>query len=190
MTRNERTKLSAKYLSEGLPFAVTKNGVICFDPQYIDDYEFKLEEILWVLSRKRRYNDHCDWTVLRHSILCHELTKAYKLEALAHDFQEAYVGDILCMLRSYASGFRDLETQVLNSILRQICPMIEGWQSSTACSSHVHRADEKAAQLEMSYFFKWDWKKYDLTDQDYEAFHTVKKMHKDDCIRMAYDILD
>ena len=83
----------------------------------------KLDDIIWSLSRTPRFLGHTlgePYTILRHSILVHDLApEDCKKEALAHDFSEYVTGDSPSPLKHLLPDFCAIEQRVERVIARK-----------------------------------------------------------------------
>lgn len=83
----------------------------------------KLEDIVWALSRMPRFLGHTEgepYTVLRHSCFVHDLAPDdCKLEALAHDFSEAYATDVPSPLKATLPDYCAAEQRIERVIARR-----------------------------------------------------------------------
>ena len=88
-----------------------------------------LDDICRALSRIPRYNGlgtRQPWTVGQHSLLCVELARQdgitdsqFLADLLAHDFTEAYIGDMVQPLKAMQPSFREVEDRVWRVIARK-----------------------------------------------------------------------
>lgn len=83
----------------------------------------KLDDIVWSLSRMPRFMGHTQgepYTVLRHSCFVHDLAPDdCKLEALAHDFGEAYATDVPSPLKRTLPDYCAAEQRIEKVIARR-----------------------------------------------------------------------
>lgn len=99
------------------PWILTRLGKQIFlQHPRVEDVD--LRDIAFALSRINRFTGHCSptWSVGQHSLYCCEMAllsyrpASIQLLALAHDFPEAYLGDVSSPLKACISGYRELET--------------------------------------------------------------------------------
>lgn len=84
--------------------------------------QIRLSDIVYNLARINRFNGRGRriFTVAEHLLFCTEIAEELnlspylKLRVLAHDFSEAYTGDILPQLKPY--GFKEIEEQIEKAI--------------------------------------------------------------------------
>lgn len=83
----------------------------------------KLDDIVWALSRLPRFLGHTlgePYTILRHSILVHDLAPVEcRREALAHDFSEFAAGDIPSPLKRLLPDYCAIEQRIERVIARR-----------------------------------------------------------------------
>lgn len=81
--------------------------------------EICIEDIAHALSLQCRFNGHCNrfYSVAEHSaIMASFAAPENKLAALLHDAAEAYVCDIPRPLKSYLTGYAEIEDRVARAI--------------------------------------------------------------------------
>ncbi len=78
-----------------------------------------LEDIVHATSQICRFGGHCKrpYSVLEHSVLVSAVVAPeHALQGLAHDFTEAYVGDMVRPLKSSVAGYAEIEDQHWSAI--------------------------------------------------------------------------
>lgn len=83
----------------------------------------RLSDIVWSLSRLPRFLGHTNgipYTVLRHSVLVHDLApEDCRREALAHDFSEALGADIPSPLKALLPDYCVIEQRIEQVLARK-----------------------------------------------------------------------
>lgn len=84
--------------------------------------DIRIEDIARALSRQPRYNGLGTvrpWSIGQHSLLCHDFAvedgitdPQTLLDILAHDFPEAFTGDIVSPLKALLPDFKAIEARV------------------------------------------------------------------------------
>ena len=103
------------------PWKQTFSGLVFkyYDPQ---PEQIVIEDIAHALSNLCRFNGHCNefFSVAEHSVLVSEnVPKEFALEGLLHDAAEAYVGDMVTMLKSIMPKFDEMEHKIAKIISKK-----------------------------------------------------------------------
>jgi carbon storage regulator CsrA len=86
-----------------------------------DAKDINAEDIAHALSLKCRFQGHCKYfySVAQHSVIVSELVPhTYRLHALLHDANEAYLPDVPAPIKDLIQGWRDIE-DVLQSCINE-----------------------------------------------------------------------
>lgn len=116
---------------DGVPMSwIQTNNIRQFFPLDPRPEDVSIQDIAHSLSHLCRYNGHSNtiYTVATHSIMvCKIVEKLGGTDneirwALAHDFAEAYVGDLPSPIKSHPSmsGFRDMEDRIVKVIATKL----------------------------------------------------------------------
>ena len=103
-----------------LPEIYTRSGRY-FDLLNPDPNEIDIDDIASALSKITRFTGHgrFAYSVAEHSVHCASLVPPdYALEALLHDAQEAYLGDVSSPLKALLPEYRAIEHRVQAHIFR------------------------------------------------------------------------
>lgn len=100
-----------------------------FTGRYIDllapkQDDFRLVDIAHSLSLVNRFAGHTvhPYSVAQHSVLCARLVPPeFELEALFHDAQEAYIGDVSTPLKALLPEYRRIEDQIESCLRGKLC---------------------------------------------------------------------
>lgn len=100
-----------------------------FDLIDINIDDIHIEDIVYSLSTKPRYNGHTPWpwTVLDHSIKTYQFaiwsrkntSDKTKLAALLHDASEAYLGDIIAPVKNHFKDIKKLDENLQQHIYKR-----------------------------------------------------------------------
>jgi hypothetical protein len=81
--------------------------------------EIEIEDIAQALSKQCRYAGHTKrfYSVAEHCVhLYWKLPREFKLWGLLHDASEAYLTDIIRPVKSYLTGYLDLEEKLMRAV--------------------------------------------------------------------------
>ena len=122
------------------------NGTM-FDLLNPGDSDYGIEEVAHALSNIARFNGHTEefYSVAQHCVLMsHWIEPLYAREALLHDMQEAFVGDVATPLKLLIGDkYKELELGVQNSMCDKFA--VSYWRVT---SPPVKRADLKMLMTE------------------------------------------
>jgi len=109
--------------------------------------KIKIEDIAYALAGINRYTGHSRFNVGQHSILVASMVPTpFKLEALMHDAQEAYLGDVSKPLKTLLPAYRKIESTWETAVRMK-------WGLPLQKSKVVHAADMRALELEQYILF-------------------------------------
>ena len=127
-----------------------------FDFTRPDENVIDIEDIAHALARICRFTGHIRrfLSVAEHSVLCSYLVpKEYALHALAHDFEEAYCGDVSSPLKQLLPDYKAIVKPVAEAIFKR-------FGLPTELPECVHRADLQMLLLEkqaaLGYADQWE----------------------------------
>jgi hypothetical protein len=112
------------------------------DPATLD-----LGDITWALANVPRFGGHLPqpWSVAQHSLLVASLVpEEHKLQALGHDFSEAFLQDLHPDLKANVPEYKVVEERMMQAIAKRFgmpWPM----------SPEVKAADKHALEIEWKY---------------------------------------
>ncbi len=110
------------------PIYISLLGNKKIDVLNLQDEDISIYDIAISLSKICRFNGHSNefYSVAEHSILCYELAKNDNVETdglkavFAHDFSEAYCGDVITPIKSYlGKKFSRIEDRISKSIAKK-----------------------------------------------------------------------
>lgn len=106
-----------------------------------------IDDIAHALSHICRFGGHCNlfYSVAQHSILvAHLVPEEYRLAALLHDAQEAYLGDVIAPLKHLLNGtYQTLEHNFETIIQKKF-----GLENTEFSKKIIKQADVQALELE------------------------------------------
>jgi hypothetical protein len=112
-----------------------------------DPATFCIEDIAHALSNVPRFGGHLPmpWSVAHHSLLVASLVpQEHKLQALCHDFSEAFLQDLHPDLKAAVSEYKVIEERMMKAIAQRFgmpWPM----------APEVKAADKQALEMEWKY---------------------------------------
>ncbi len=131
------------------------------DPMNLKADDISLIDIGVSLSRQVRYNGHTTtndhYSVARHSLILaqrvYDITSSKELQAIAfaHDFAEAYMGDIIRPIKNLCPALKELEAKITKVIFSRLkikadkIPII------------IDEQDDLLLKIEMAHFFPELW---------------------------------
>lgn len=110
--------------------------------------EIKIDDIATGLSNICRFTGQlpCFYSVAQHCVMSsHIVHERFALEALLHDAQEAYVGDMSTPLKSMLPGYKEIEDKI-ESVIRSMLRL------PSKQSPEVKQADLKMLATERRFF--------------------------------------
>lgn len=142
---------------------ITKSGkrVSFVDPQ---PNQIDIDDIAWALAHQNRYNGHTSrpYSVAEHSIrlvnylftkleqdVQKEAPRLLMLYALLHDAPEAYIGDIVYHLKGMVPGFKEIEDNIMSTILTALVPDAVEALGNPIITDTIHRVDRRISFDEM-----------------------------------------
>lgn len=132
-----------------------------FDPK---PEQIFIEDIAHALSQLCRYGGHCDpfYSVAQHSIIASYLIEPkFALDALCHDFSEAYIMDLPRPIKYQIEQYRNMEDKLYSVIaekfnLPQIIP------------DDVHMIDSLMIKE-----FEWDYFMLKIPKENHKKFYEL-----------------
>lgn len=119
-----------------------------FDPEDLENSDFRLDDIAHSLSLQCRFAGHIPrfYSVAEHSVLVSKNTE-YPLEGLLHDASEAYLMDIPTPIKKskIMNGYIELEDKVMKIIF-------ENFGLEYPFKDDVHNSDRRTLRKEAEYF--------------------------------------
>ena len=109
------------------------NGTM-FDLLNPDDSDYGIEEVAHALSNIARFNGHTRkfYSVAQHCVLMSQwIDQLYAREALLHDMQEAFVGDVATPLKLLIEGYWKIEHVIQNSMCDKFGVFVNDVRSKT-----------------------------------------------------------
>lgn len=122
--------------------------------------EIKIDDIATGLSNICRFTGQlpCFYSVAQHCVMAsHIVHERFSLEALLHDAQEAYVGDMSTPLKSMLPGYKEIEDKI-ESVIRSMFGL------PSKQSPEVKQADLKMLATERRFFGLDDGTKWPILD--------------------------
>jgi len=142
-------RLVKEFEEMGGPYIRTYSGIkfTIFNPK---PEMIIIEDIAHALSQLCRYGGHCSpfYSVARHSIIASYLVEEkYALDALCHDFSEAYVIDLPRPIKQQIPEYTKLEDKIYLSIAQK-------YNLSFPIPPAVHKIDRDMIGYEWDYFME------------------------------------
>ncbi|MBE8232204.1 MAG: hypothetical protein HAW67_00615 [Endozoicomonadaceae bacterium] len=165
------------------------------DPMNLKADDISLIDIGVSLSRQVRYNGHTTtndhYSVARHSLILADMvydstgSKDMEAVAFAHDFSEAYMGDIIRPIRSLCPALKKLEAELTESIFTRL--KIKSKRIPTI----VRDLDNLLLNLEMSHFFPKLYKGDDIDELTHLKWHSFDgKDDYEEFVNRAIELFD
>lgn len=135
----------------------TGEPIIYAEPEATTIYPMDLYR---ALSRTCRYGGHLEWSVLQHLGLCVQIAEGLQYSTrstayvAAHDFAEAYVGDIPAGLKQCLPAYREIEARWEAHTHPSIGLL---WPPSEELEDLIKRVDYRALAVEMACLGWGDW---------------------------------
>ncbi len=164
-------------------FGCVGNTIKLLSGKYLDlvrpePDQFEFEDIAGALAKICRFGGQCKYfySVAEHLVHCHEVArtdgrnKAERLAVFAHDFSEAFLGDVVKPLKLLLSEYRELEILMEMAISQKF-----GITYAPGTVQVVKEIDQSMLIHERRQLFDSDQVKW--TDEDKARPLTVKLGH-------------
>jgi len=143
-----------------------------FDPK---PEQIFIEDIAHALSQLCRYGGHCDpfYSVAQHSIIASYLIEPkFALDALCHDFSEAYIMDLLRPIKYQIPEFINIENKIYEVIAQK-------FNLTFPIPEEVHIIDNDMIKYEWDFFMsKKPNEKFKDFYQEYFKKTTIEETKK------------